>query len=162
ARLLRVLETGEYIRVGSSKVQKTNVRVMAATNVDIFEAVQKGQFREDLYYRLNTVPLRIPALRNRKEDIHLLFRKFVADFTGKYRSPNVQLTEDAQQLLANYRWPGTVRQLKNIAEQSAVLEKERLISAQILQDYLPNDHRSTLPDHVTSKGGEDFSERDLL
>src|SRR5690606_10227007 len=112
ARLLRVLETGEYIRVGSSKVQKTNVRVVAATNVDIYEAVQKGKFREDLYYRLNTVPLRIPPLRDRKEDIYLLFRKFVADFTDKYRSPNVQLTEDGQQLLTSFSWPGNVRQLK--------------------------------------------------
>lgn len=161
ARLLRILETGEYIRVGSSKVQKTNVRVVAATNVDIYNAVQQGKFREDLYYRLNTVPLRTPALRDRKEDIHLLFRKFVADFTDKYRSPNVQLTEDAQQLLANYPWPGNVRQLKNIAEQIAVLEKERLIDAQILQQYLP-DNRSNLPVHVSSRGTDDFSERDLL
>lgn len=163
ARLLRVLETGEYIRVGSSKVQKTDVRVIAATNVDIYEAVQKARFREDLYYRLNTVPLRIPALRDRKEDIHLLFRKFVADFTDKYRSPNVQLTEDAQQLLANYPWPGNVRQLKNIAEQIAVLEKERLLDAQVLQQYLPYDNRSNLPVHVsTTKNADDFSERDLL
>ncbi len=162
ARLLRVLETGEYIRVGSSKVQKTNVRVIAATNVDVYEAVQKGKFREDLYYRLNTVPLRIPALRDRKEDIHLLFRKFVADFTDKYRSPNVQLTEDAQQLLTNYAWPGNVRQLKNIAEQIAVLEKERLIDAKILQQYLPIDNRSNLPVHVASGSKDDFSERDLL
>ena len=162
ARLLRVLETGEYIRVGSSKVQKTNVRVVAATNVDVFEAVQKGKFREDLYYRLNTVPLRTPALRDRKEDIHLLFRKFIADFTDKYRSPNVQLTEDAQQLLTNYAWPGNVRQLKNIAEQIAVLERERLIDARILQQYLPTDTRSNLPVHVASGSKDDFSERDLL
>ncbi len=162
ARLLRVLESGEYIRVGSSKVQKTNVRVVAATNVDIYDAVQQGKFREDLYYRLNTVPLRTPPLRDRKEDIHLLFRKFIADFTDKYRSPNVQLTEDAQQLLANYPWPGNVRQLKNIAEQIAVLEKERLIDAQILQQYLPYDNRSNLPVRVASKGTDDFSERDLL
>jgi len=162
ARLLRVLETGEYIRVGSSKVQKTNVRVVAATNVDIYDAVQKGKFREDLYYRLNTVPLRIPALRDRKEDIHLLFRKFVADFTDKYRSPNVQLTEDAQQLLSHYPWPGNVRQLKNIAEQIAVLEKERLIDARILEQYLPADNRSTLPVHVSGGSKDDFSERDLL
>lgn len=162
ARLLRVLETGEYIRVGSSKVQKTNVRVVAATNVDIYEAVQKGKFREDLYYRLNTVPLRIPALRERKEDIYLLFRKFVADFTDKYRSPNVQLTEDGQQLLANFSWPGNVRQLKNIAEQIAVLEKERVVDAQILQNYLPTDVKSNLPVHVAQKNNDDFSERDLL
>lgn len=162
ARLLRVLESGEYIRVGSSKVQKTNVRVIAATNVDMYEAVQKGKFREDLYYRLNTVPLRIPPLRDRKEDIHLLFRKFIADFTDKYRSPNVQLTDDAQQLLVNYSWPGNVRQLKNIAEQIAVLERERLIDAKTLQQYLPTDHRSTLPIHVASGSKDDFSERDIL
>lgn len=162
ARLLRVLETGEYIRVGSSKVQKTNVRVVAATNVDIYEAVQKGKFREDLYYRLNTVPLRIPALRERKEDIYLLFRKFVADFTDKYRSPNIQLTEDGQQLLSNFSWPGNVRQLKNIAEQIAVLEKERVVDAQILQNYLPVDNRNNLPVHVAHKNNDDFSERDLL
>src|SRR3954454_17865320 len=112
ARLLRVLESGEYMRVGSSKVQKTNVRVIAATNVDVYEAVHNGKFREDLYYRLNTVPLRIPALRDRKEDIHLLFRKFTSDFTDKYRTPPIQLDEEAQQILINYSWPGNVRQLK--------------------------------------------------
>lgn len=163
ARLLRVLETGEYIRVGSSKVQKTNVRVVAATNVDVFEAVQKGKFREDLYYRLNTVPLRIPALRERKEDIYLLFRKFIADFTDKYRSPNVQLTEDAQQVLTNYGWPGNVRQLKNIAEQIAVLERERTITGPIMMNYIPSGQSSNLPVHIPSdKGKDDFSERDLL
>ncbi|WP_028295755.1 sigma-54-dependent Fis family transcriptional regulator [Olivibacter sitiensis] len=161
ARLLRVLESGEYIRVGSSKVQKTNVRVVAATNVDVYEAVKKGKFREDLYYRLNTVPLRIPPLRDRKEDIYLLFRKFIADFTDKYRSPNVQLTDDAQQLLVSYNWPGNVRQLKNIAEQIAVLEKERLITAQILRQYLPMDQGSSLPMRVEGSK-EDFSERDIL
>lgn len=164
ARLLRVLESGEYIRVGSSKVQKTNVRVVAATNVDVYEAVQKGKFREDLYYRLNTVPLRIPALRERQEDIHLLFRKFVADFTDKYRSPSIQLTEDAQQLLSNYPWPGNVRQLKNIAEQLAVLEKERTVDAVTLSHYLPQEGKSNLPVHVPSPGTnkDDFSDRDLL
>lgn len=164
ARLLRVLESGEYIRVGSSKVQKTNVRVVAATNVDVYEAVQKGKFREDLYYRLNTVPLRIPALRERKEDIHLLFRKFVADFTDKYRSPSIQLTEDAQQLLSNYPWPGNVRQLKNIAEQLAVLEKERTVDAVTLSHYLPQEGKSNLPVHVPSPSTskDDFSDRDLL
>ncbi|MGJ1361742.1 sigma 54-interacting transcriptional regulator [Sphingobacterium spiritivorum] len=162
ARLLRVLETGEYIRVGSSKVQKTNVRVVAATNVDMFEAVKKGKFREDLYYRLNTVPLRIPALRERKEDINLLFRKFVVDFADKYRSPGVQLTDDAQQLLMNYSWPGNVRQLKNIAEQIAVLEKERIVNAAILQNYLPAEH-SNLPVFVPQNAPkDDFSERDIL
>ncbi|HLW50645.1 MAG TPA: sigma-54 dependent transcriptional regulator [Sphingobacteriaceae bacterium] len=164
ARLLRVLESGEYIRVGSSKVQKTNVRVIAATNVDVYEAVQKGKFREDLYYRLNTVPLRIPAMRERKEDIYLLFRKFVADFTDKYRSPSIQLTEDAQELLTNYPWPGNVRQLKNIAEQLAVLEKERTVDAAILSQYLPQEGKSNLPVHVPSSGSgkDDFSDRDLL
>lgn len=164
ARLLRVLETGEYIRVGSSKVQKTNVRVVAATNVDVYSAVQKGKFREDLYYRLNTVPLRIPPLRERKEDIYLLFRKFIADFTDKYRSPSIQLTEDAQQLLINYSWPGNVRQLKNIAEQLAVLEKERTVDAVTLSNYIPREENNQLPVHIPGAGQskEDFSERDLL
>lgn len=162
ARLLRVLESGEYIRVGSSKVQKTNVRVVAATNVDVYEAVQKGRFREDLYYRLNTVPLRIPALHERKEDIHLLFRKFIADFTDKYRSPNVQLTEDAQELLANYNWPGNVRQLKNIAEQIAVLEKDRTLTAETLQSYLPVEGKNNMLMRITPENKDDFSERDIL
>ncbi|GAA4804978.1 sigma-54 dependent transcriptional regulator [Olivibacter ginsenosidimutans] len=162
ARLLRVLESGEYIRVGSSKVQKTNVRIIAATNVDVYDAVRAGKFREDLYYRLNTVPLRIPSLRDRREDIHLLFRKFVADFTDKYRSPSIQLTDDAQQLLTSYSWPGNVRQLKNIAEQIAVLEKERVVTAQILQTYLPPERINTLPMRLENKGSDDFSERDLL
>jgi len=164
ARLLRVLESGEYIRVGSSKVQKTDVRVVAATNVDMYEAVQKGKFREDLYYRLNTVPLRIPPLRERKEDIHLLFRKFVADFTDKYRSPSIQLTADAQQLLTNYSWPGNVRQLKNIAEQLAVLERERTVDAATLSNYIPREAHNHLPVHVpsASQNKDDFSERDLL
>ncbi|WP_293944264.1 MULTISPECIES: sigma-54 interaction domain-containing protein [unclassified Sphingobacterium] len=164
ARLLRVLESGEYIRVGSSKVQKTNVRVVAATNVNMFEAVQKSKFREDLYYRLNTVPLRVPSLRERPEDINLLFRKFIVDFSEKYRSPGVQLTEDAQNMLRNYSWPGNVRQLKNVAEQIAVLEKERVVNAHTLQNYLPNESRTSLPAIVssTSSAKEDFSERDLL
>lgn len=163
ARLLRVLESGEYIRVGSSKVQKTNVRVVAATNVDMYGAVQKGKFREDLYYRLNTVPLRIPSLRERKEDIYLLFRKFVVDFADKYRSPGIQLTADAQELLTNYSWPGNVRQLKNIAEQIAVLERERVVDAVILANYLPSDAKqNNLPVYVKNQSNEDFSERDLL
>ena len=162
ARLLRVLETGEYIRVGSSKVQKTNVRVVAATNVDVYDAVKGGKFREDLYYRLNTVPLRIPSLRDRQEDIHLLFRKFVADFTDKDRSPNVQLSEDAQQLLTNYAWPGNVRQLKNVAEQIAVLEKDRLLTAQSLKNYLPDEGGANLPMRIPQQAKDDFSERDLL
>jgi transcriptional regulator with PAS, ATPase and Fis domain len=162
ARLLRVLETGEYIRVGSSKVQKTNVRVIAATNKDVFDAVMAGKFREDLYYRLNTVPLKVPALRERKEDINLLFRKFIADFTDKYRSPSVQLDQSAQQMLMDYSWPGNVRQLKNIAEQIAVLEKERNLSGQHLLNYIPNEAGSTLPMRVRNQDKEDFSERDIL
>lgn len=163
ARLLRVLESGEYIRVGSSKVQKTNVRVAAATNVNMYEAVKKGKFREDLYYRLNTVPLRIPSLRERKEDIYLIFRKFVADFSDKYRSPSVQLTPDAQELLANYNWPGNVRQLKNVAEQIAVLEKERIIDARILSNYIPAERNvNSLPMAIKEQNKEDFSERDIL
>src|SRR5690554_4778176 len=132
ARLLRVLETGEFIKVGSSKVQKTNVRIVAATNVKLPEAVKKGKFREDLYYRLNTVPIDLPPLRERKEDIHLLFRKFASDFAGKYRMPSVQLTPDAVELLVNYRWPGNIRQLKNVTEQISVIENNREISATIL------------------------------
>jgi transcriptional regulator with PAS, ATPase and Fis domain len=162
ARLLRVLETGEYLRVGSSKVQKTNVRVIAATNVDVFDAVRAGKFREDLYYRLNTVPLKTPALRERKEDIFLLFRKFIADFTDKYRSPSVQLDTDAQNVLSNYSWPGNVRQLKNIAEQIAVLEKDRNITGQSILTYIPNEQNNQLPMRIDKQGKEDFSERDIL
>lgn len=162
ARLLRVLESGEYIRVGSSKVQKTNVRVIAATNVEMFEAVKKGKFREDLYYRLNTVPLYIPPLRERKDDIYLLFRKFVVDFADKYRTPGIQLTEDAQELLRNYSWPGNVRQLKNIAEQIAVLEKERVVDARVLSQYIPKESGSNLPMAIKDSSKENFSERDLL
>jgi len=162
ARLLRVLETGEYLRVGSSKVQKTNVRVIAATNVDVFDAVRAGKFREDLYYRLNTVPLKTPALRERKEDIFLLFRKFIADFTDKYRSPSVQLDTDAQNVLSNYSWPGNVRQLKNIAEQIAVLEKDRNITGQSILTYIPHEQNSQLPMRIDKQGKDDFSERDIL
>ena len=125
ARLLRVLETGEYIRVGSSKVQKTDVRLIAATNKELIEFAQTGRFREDLYYRLNTVPIRVPALRDRKEDVPLLFRKFAADFADRYKTSPVQLDEDARNLLMNYTWPGNVRELKNIAEQISVLSKEK-------------------------------------
>lgn len=163
ARLLRVLETGEYIRVGSSKVQKTDVRVVAATNVDMFEAVKAGKFREDLYYRLNTVPLKIPPLRERKEDIYLLFRKFVADFTDKYRSPNITLAPDAVEILTNYSWPGNVRQLKNIAEQVCVLEKERHLTGATLLNYIPMEQPTTsLPMMVGGAKKDDFSERDIL
>jgi transcriptional regulator with PAS, ATPase and Fis domain len=165
ARLLRVLESGQYIKVGSSKVEKTNVRVIAATNVDVYEAVRNGKFREDLYYRLNTVPLRIPPLRDRKEDIYLIFRKFTSDFTAKYRSPPIQLDEAAQQVLINYSWPGNVRQLKNIAEQLAVLERDRTITAQSLTTYIPMDQQGgnrNLPMKIANNGKEDFSERDIL
>ena len=162
ARLLRVLESGEYIRVGSSKVQRTDVRVVAATNVDVYDAVKSGKFREDLYYRLNTVPLRIPPLRERREDVVLLFRKFVVDFSDKYRSPGIQLSEDAQVLLRNYSWPGNVRQLKNIAEQIAVLEKQREVDATILSRYLPVETQNRLPMAVNDTSKENISERDLL
>jgi len=164
ARLLRVLESGQYIKVGSSKVEKTNVRVIAATNVDVYEAVKNGKFREDLYYRLNTVPLRIPPLRDRKEDIYLLFRKFTSDFTDKYRTPPIQLDEDAQRALVNYSWPGNVRQLKNMAEQLAVLEREHVITAQTLLTYIPQEaNGKNLPMRIDNQGGrEDFSERDIL
>lgn len=161
ARLLRILESGEYLRVGSSKVQKTDVRIVAATNVDVYDSVRKGKFREDLYYRLNTVPLRIPSLNERKEDIYLLFRKFVADFSDKYRSPGIQLDPEAIQILTNYSWPGNVRQLKNIAEQVCVLEKDRNVSAEALLKYIPNEQNSNLPMALNS-GKEDFSERDIL
>ncbi|HTH83525.1 MAG TPA: sigma-54 dependent transcriptional regulator [Mucilaginibacter sp.] len=162
ARLLRVLESGQYIRVGSSKVEKTNVRVIAATNVDVYDAVKNGKFREDLYYRLNTVPLRIPPLRDRKEDIYLLFRKFTSDFTDKYRTPPIQLDEEAQQVLINYSWPGNVRQLKNMAEQLAVLEREHVITAQTLLTYIPQENGKNLPMRIDNQQKEDFSERDIL
>jgi transcriptional regulator with PAS, ATPase and Fis domain len=162
ARLLRVLESGQYIKVGSSKVEKTNVRVIAATNVDVYEAVKNGKFREDLYYRLNTVPLRTPPLRDRKEDIYLLFRKFTSDFTDKYRTPPIQLDEEAQQILINYSWPGNVRQLKNMAEQLAVLERDHVITAQTLLTYIPNESNRNLPMRLDNQPKEDFSERDIL
>ena len=164
ARLLRILESGEYLRVGSSKVQKTDVRIVAATNVDVYNRVKSGKFREDLYYRLNTVPLRIPALHERKEDIYLLFRKFSADFSDKYRSPGIQLEPDAIQMLSNYSWPGNVRQLKNIAEQICVLEKDRNVTAAALLNYIPNESAGNLP--MTINGGnnnkDDYTERDIL
>jgi len=163
ARLLRVLESGQYIKVGSSKVEKTNVRVIAATNVDVYDAVKNGKFREDLYYRLNTVPLRIPPLRDRKEDIYLLFRKFTADFTDKYRTPPILLDDEAQQILVNYSWPGNVRQLKNMAEQLAVLETNHTITGPILLTYIPQETTGkNLPMRIKNEGKEDFSERDIL
>lgn len=163
-RLLRVLETGEFIKVGSSKVQKTDVRIVAATNVDIPAAIRKGKFREDLYYRLNTVPIHIPALRDRKEDIFLLFRKFSADFAEKYRMPSVQLAPDARRILENYRWPGNIRQLKNITEQISVIESEREISAETLSGYLPDFTESNVPMVYPrqEESKSDFSEREIL
>ncbi len=164
ARLLRVLETKEYIRVGSSKVQKTDVRIVAATNVNLQQAIEKSKFREDLYYRLNTVPILLPALRDRKEDIHLLFRKFAADFAAKYRMPVIQLLPDAQQMLTDYYWQGNIRQLKNIGEQISIIEKTREISAEILARYLPTiggNSLLSLPKQ-DSTTNSDFSERDLL
>lgn len=164
SRLLRVLESGEYIRVGSSKVQKTDVRVIAATNKDLLQLVHAGKFREDLYYRLSTVPIRVPALHDRPEDIHLLFRKFAADFAHKYRTGSVQLDEDAKQLLMNYPWPGNVRELKNIAEQISVLAKDKQISAKELNNYLQPFSNNRAP--VLASGNtttNDFSnEREIL
>jgi transcriptional regulator with PAS, ATPase and Fis domain len=160
-RLLRVLETGEYMRVGSSKVLKTNVRVVAATNENMLQAIRKGKFREDLLYRLSTVPIQLPALRERKEDIHLLFRKFASDFGEKYRMPPIRLTDEAVRILEAYAWPGNIRQLKNLAEQLSVLEAEREINVQRLLFYLPNE-KETLPQHIDSAKQDDFSERELM
>jgi len=160
-RLLRVLETGEFLKVGSSKPQKTNVRITAATNVNIPKAINENKFREDLYYRLNTVPIEVPPLRTRKDDIHLLFRKFSADFADKYRMPSVQLTEEARVLLLKYRWPGNVRQLKNVTEQISVIEKHKLITAEVLLTYLPENSEASLP--VIYSGDKDgMTERDIL
>lgn len=163
ARLLRVLESGEFIKVGSSKVQKTEVRVVAATNVNLQQAIEKGKFREDLFYRLNTVPIVVPPLRERKQDIYLLFRKFAADFSAKYRMPTIKLDANAEQILANYYWQGNVRQLKNITEQISVIERERDISADTLIKYLPIHQTPQLPVLASnSTAGNDFSERDIL
>ena len=162
-RLLRVLENGEYIKVGASEVQKTNVRIVAATNLDMEKAIQKGKFREDLYYRLSTVEIKIPPLRNRREDIHLLFRKFASDFAKKYNMPTIRLNENAQHLLNMYRWNGNIRQLRNVAEQLSVLEEKREVSSQLLQYYLP-EFNSTLPALINKvKSADDFSnEREIL
>lgn len=161
ARLLRVLENGEFIKVGSSKIQKTNVRVVAATNVNIPTAIEKGRFREDLYYRLNTVPIHIPALRERKEDIRLLFRKFASDFAEKYHIPAVQLTPEALTMLESYRWDGNIRQLKNVTEQISIIETERVITPEILRNYLPT--QTALPVIIKDDSKADtISERDIL
>lgn len=162
-RLLRVLETGEFIRVGSSKVIKTDVRVVAATNVDFKQAISKGKFREDLYYRLNQVPIYMPPLRERREDIHLLFRKFTTDFSEQYRIPTLELSKDAVELLTNYRWPGNIRQLKNIAEQISVIEKNRDIDAATLLHYLPSDDVNRLPMVVDGQAqSQGIDEREIL
>jgi len=145
ARLLRVLETGEYIKVGSSKVEKTDVRVVAATNLDMVKATANGKFREDLYYRLNTVPIRVPSLRERQDDITLLFRKFASDFAEKYQMPAITLTDSAREMLRNYRWPGNIRQLKNITEQISIIEQEREITPEILKLYLPANEVGIVP-----------------
>ena len=162
-RLLRVLQTGEFIKVGSSKVQKTNVRVIAATNVNLLRAIQAGKFREDLYYRLNTVPISVPPLRERKGDIYLLFRKFALDFADRYMMPVIRLTPDARTMLENYRWPGNVRQLKSVAEQISILEHDREIGAATLAKYLP-DTAAALPVRIsdTRPDADYAAERDLI
>ena len=166
ARLLRVLEAGEYIRVGSSKVQKTDVRVIAATNKELIERAQSGRFREDLYYRLNTVPIRVPSLRDRKEDIPLLFRKFVSDFSDKYKSTPVQLDDEAKNVLINYPWPGNVRELKNIAEQISVLSTDKILNGNKLKSFLPEHNYSRMPMLAGGAGGvsqtEFANEREIL
>lgn len=161
-RLLRVLETGEFIRVGSSKVIKTNVRVVAATNENMQQAIATGKFREDLFYRLSTVPISLPPLRNRKDDIHLLFRKFANDFADKYRMPSVKLTDDAIQLLNNYSWPGNIRQLKNLVEQISVIETSRELDSSTLNNYLPVE-KDKVPALVNaSTSADNFSEREIM
>jgi transcriptional regulator with PAS, ATPase and Fis domain len=162
-RLLRVLENGEFIKVGSSQVQKTNVRIVAATNVNLFNAIEKGKFREDLYYRLSTVDIGLPPLRERKDDIHLLFRKFAADFAHKYKMPALKLDENAIQLLQKFRWSGNIRQLRNVAEQLSVLETNREITALTLQSYLPSEG-TNLPSIISDKKNDsDFNtEREIL
>lgn len=166
ARLLRVLETGEFIKVGSSKVEKSDVRVVAATNLNMVQAIEKGKFREDLYYRLNTVPIRVPPLRDRQEDIPLLFRKFASDCAEKYMMPPITLTDDARTILVNYHWPGNVRQLKNITEQVSVIERERTITPEILQKYIPYNEGRMLPVSVSKLKEADYksfaNEREIL
>ncbi len=163
ARLLRVLESGEFIKVGSSKVQKTDVRIVAATNVNLMSAIAEGRFREDLYYRLNTVPIQVPPLRERGDDVLLLFRKFATDFAEKYRMPSIQLTDDAKKVLLSYPWPGNVRQLKNITEQISIIETNRDIDAAILHSYLPTMNTQRLPAIMGAKENKSFeSEREIL
>lgn len=163
ARLLRVLETGEYIRVGGQEVRKTDVRIVAATNVNMPKAISEGRFREDLYYRLNTIPIKMPPLRDRGEDVILLFRLFSMQMAEKYRLPKISLTEDAKLLMLNYKWPGNVRQLKNITEQMSVLVKDREINAQLLQQFIPRDPESTQLAPISSQGSHSYeSEREIL
>ncbi len=161
-RLLRVLQSGEFIKVGSSKVQKTDVRVIAATNVNILRAIENGKFREDLYYRLNTVPIIIPPLRERREDIHLLFKKFSLDFADKYKMPAIKLTAEAVHILDSYRWPGNIRQLKSIAEQISVIETNRLIGAEVLKKYLPQDNPNHLPVRTEGYNPDYLTDRDII
>ncbi len=163
-RLLRVLETGEFIKVGSSKVQKTNVRVIAATNINIAEAIERNKFREDLYYRLSTVPIDIPPLREREDDIELLFRKFASDFSEKYRMPPIKLNEEAKAILHNYEWPGNIRQLKNITEQISIIEEERIVDGETLRKYIPDYQAEKLPALINNRReNHSFSnERELL
>lgn len=162
ARLLRVLENGEYIKVGSSKVLKTDVRVIAATNVDLIKAVEKGKFREDLYYRLNTVPILVPPLRDRGDDIYLLFRKFASDFSEKYRVKPIKLDEEAQNVLLKYRFPGNIRQLKNLVDRISALEMDREIDREKILKYLPTDSQKSLPAIFTKDDPEGFNEREIL
>lgn len=162
ARLLRVLENGEYIKVGGSKVMKTDVRVVAATNVNLPEAIEKGKFREDLYYRLNTIPIHIPALRERQGDIHLLFRKFASDFAEASHTTPISLTPEAVKVLESYRWDGNIRQLKNITDQISIIEKERVITAEVLEKYLPNRISTSLVLLPRDESTEGLSERDIL
>ena len=163
ARLLRVLETGEYIRVGGQEIRKTDVRIVAATNVNMPKAISEGRFREDLYYRLNTIPIKMPPLRDRGEDVILLFRLFSMQMAEKYRLPKISLTEDAKQLMLNYKWPGNVRQLKNITEQMSVLVQDREINAQLLQQFIPRDPESTQLAPISSQGSHSYeSEREIL
>jgi transcriptional regulator with PAS, ATPase and Fis domain len=162
ARLLRLLENGEFIKVGSSVVQKSDVRVLAATNVDLPKLIKQGKFREDLYYRLNTVPIFVPPLRERKEDIIMLFRKFASDFSEKYKMPPIQLAEDAKQVLINYRFPGNIRELKNIAEQVSVLSKDKMVTKDELSKFIPNIEVSNLPVLTHTTDSSSFTDRELL
>lgn len=161
-RLLRVIQSGEFIKVGSSKVQKTNVRVIAATNVNLTRAIEHGKFREDLYYRLNTVPITVPPLRERKGDIHLLFKKFALDFADKYMMPAIKLTPESVAVLESYRWPGNVRQLKSIAEQISVIEHNRQIGPELLKKYLPHDPLNSLPVRTEGHGQDYLTDRDII